>query len=219
MTSIAVELKLECRYCGRSIPVNAITHTLFCKECLSKIPVSKQSWKEFLGEICNRVINSKESRLTITGNIIPFYLEGNQAFRLYGKEEPKFKNHRITIPERIENPEGTEIEVFNTKIFIREVPKEYTSFLRGVRFLIGEDKNQIATKDTASEEIEKHTPVVFTCPSCGGSLKVDGRTRIIECEYCSSSVFLPDPLWLRFHPANLTRRLYLYYGNPFPSSV
>ena len=44
-------------------------------------------------------------------------------------------------------------------------------------------------------------PVLFSCLQCGSPLKVDGSSRILTCEACDTDCYLPDPLWLRLHPA------------------
>ena len=216
MAAIAVELKIECRYCGKSIPINALSPKFLCRECLSEIEISKNSWREFLGEICRRVLKENENRLNITGNIIPFYVEGHQAFRLYGKEEPKFKNNFIPIPENLNNIKNDELIFQEEKISIREVPKEYTSFLKGVRYLIGEEKNQIPYSKNLIHK-ENSELIVFTCPNCGGGLKINGDNRIIDCNFCDSHVYIPDALWFRFHPSIRTKRWYLYFGDSFPN--
>jgi hypothetical protein len=42
----------------------------------------------------------------------------------------------------------------------------------------------------------------MACPSCGGALKSAADTqRTTSCEFCGSSVYLPDDLWRRLHPA------------------
>jgi len=49
-----------------------------------------------------------------------------------------------------------------------------------------------------------------SCLNCGAPAQVDGRTeRIIHCEYCRESSYMPDALWLRLHPAKRKRPLFL----------
>jgi len=44
-------------------------------------------------------------------------------------------------------------------------------------------------------------PVMFTCPNCGGNLRIDQQTlRLLSCQYCDVDVFLPQELWLQLHP-------------------
>lgn len=43
-------------------------------------------------------------------------------------------------------------------------------------------------------------PIVFRCQQCSAGLQVDGSSRLVECSYCSASNYLPDGLWMQFHP-------------------
>jgi hypothetical protein len=45
-------------------------------------------------------------------------------------------------------------------------------------------------------------PQPFKCPSCGGPLEYDGGEITIRCEFCSSSVIVPDELREIFRPAH-----------------
>lgn len=40
----------------------------------------------------------------------------------------------------------------------------------------------------------------IVCSGCGSSLPVDGRTRTVSCQFCATSNYLTDALWLRLHP-------------------
>lgn len=44
-------------------------------------------------------------------------------------------------------------------------------------------------------------PVALACPSCQAGLTVDSDSaRTISCEFCNTSVYLPDDLWRVLHP-------------------
>lgn len=43
-------------------------------------------------------------------------------------------------------------------------------------------------------------PQPFKCPSCGGPLEYDGGEITVRCEFCSSSVIVPEELRERFEP-------------------
>lgn len=49
-------------------------------------------------------------------------------------------------------------------------------------------------------------PVTFSCPDCGGHLKLTtDAPRILDCRFCRASVFLPDALWFALHPVQKRR--------------
>ena len=44
-------------------------------------------------------------------------------------------------------------------------------------------------------------PVSFGCPDCGANLKITTDSpRVLECTFCKTDLFLPDPLWRALHP-------------------
>lgn len=50
-------------------------------------------------------------------------------------------------------------------------------------------------------------PIAMACPQCNGGLTItSGTPRTMTCAFCGVSVFLPDALWLRLHPARKMRR-------------
>ncbi len=58
------------------------------------------------------------------------------------------------------------------------------------------------------------TPVLFACMGCGGSLRVDGSSRTVRCEYCDDENFLPDALWQRLHPTPKIREFFVVVEIP-----
>jgi len=40
----------------------------------------------------------------------------------------------------------------------------------------------------------------ITCTNCGASLSADGSSQTVNCEYCHRQTFVPEAIWLRFHP-------------------
>lgn len=60
--------------------------------------------------------------------------------------------------------------------------------------------------------VESPQPVVMSCPSCNGGLTIGAdNERTTPCPYCQASVFLPDELWKRLHPAQTMTRWTLTY--------
>ena len=47
-----------------------------------------------------------------------------------------------------------------------------------------------------------HTRTVsYACPECGANLKLtDGTPRLVDCQYCNHTLFLPPDLWHAMHP-------------------
>jgi hypothetical protein len=50
-------------------------------------------------------------------------------------------------------------------------------------------------------------PIAMACPKCGGGLTIGSDTaRTIPCQYCSTSVFIPEALWKELHPVKTMLR-------------
>src|SRR4029078_2601772 len=47
--------------------------------------------------------------------------------------------------------------------------------------------------------------------TCRAGLQIEGSSRMVDCQYCSSSVYLPDDLWQRFHPVAEVKRWFLCF--------
>jgi hypothetical protein len=55
-------------------------------------------------------------------------------------------------------------------------------------------------------------PIAMPCPSCGGGLTIGKETeRTVNCQFCTTSVFIPDELWKRLHPVKTMLRWTLTY--------
>lgn len=70
----------------------------------------------------------------------------------------------------------------------------------------------IIDPDTAQEAPSR--AVSTQCNNCGGALKVDGTSRSVDCEFCSTTNILPDHVWRIFHPPRALRRFWLIFDTP-----
>lgn len=213
MDSIALEIKIECKSCGNSIAINALTTEFECKACFEYIKISHGAIAAYFKETIKRVVDENQNRLKVTGNIIPYYLEGMQCTRLYGRKFPFFDGVQLDLETIEKNAEAGFVLVGEKKVSVRKIPQSFASQLGQVKYLVGEDMEQVAhlPGDTRKQTAGHVAPVLFSCLSCGGSLSVDGATRILECPYCKSSSYIPDGLWLKFHPVSMVKRWYMVW--------
>ncbi|MBD3191905.1 MAG: hypothetical protein GF308_14755 [Candidatus Heimdallarchaeota archaeon] len=70
-----------------------------------------------------------------------------------------------------------------------------------------------ASIDSKKEKSEPTIPegIAFSCPRCGAMLVVDGKNRLVPCDYCKLQVYLPDDLWLRIHPVEKKKKWFVVY--------
>ncbi len=213
MFSIALEIKLECKSCGNSIAVNALNVEFECKACCQYIKVSQGALTECYREIIKRVVENNDNRLNITGSVIPFYLEGMQCTRLYGRKFPVFEGEQLDMEILDKNADSGFILVNDKKVLIRKPSHGFEKGLTQVKYMVGEDEVQANHKpgDHRHKTQDGVQPILFSCLSCGGALSVDGSNRILECGYCKNSSYIPDALWLKFHPVSMVKRWYLVW--------
>lgn len=73
----------------------------------------------------------------------------------------------------------------------------------------------VPSEDTTHEApvtAQENRPVSFGCPDCGANLKVTmDSPRILECSYCKTDLFLPDPLWRSLHPVKKRAAWYVAF--------
>lgn len=212
MDSIALEIKLECKTCGNSIAMNALNKEFECKSCFEFAQISYGGLVENYKEIIKRVVEQKDNRLKVTGSVIPFYLEGMQCTRLYGRKFPFYEGVQMDMEMIEKNVESGFIMIEEKKILIRKLPAPFAKDLPDVKYLVGEDEEQVnhLPGDTR-KQLPGIEPILFSCLSCGGALPVDGSSRIMECKYCESSSYIPDGLWLKFHPISRVKRWYMVW--------
>jgi hypothetical protein len=193
--------------------MNALNTEFECKACFEYIQISHGALGGYIKEIIKRVLEENDNRLKVTGNIIPYYLEGMQCTRLYGRTFPFFNGVQLDMDTIVKNADAGFVIMGEQKILIRPVPKKFADQLKPIKYLVGEDAEQMAhlPGDTRKNSTGATVPVLFSCLACGGSLTVDGTTRILACTYCKNSSYIPDALWMKFHPVSRVKRWYLIF--------
>ena len=210
MESIALEIKIECKSCGNSIAMNALNTEFECKSCFQFVKISHGAMAGCFKEIIKRVTEEKDNRLNITGNIIPFYLEGMLCTRLYGRKFPVYDGVQLDDVAIRSNIADGFVILGEKKVSLRRVPGNFSNELLNVSYLVGEDMEQAShLPGDTRVKAEGVEPVLFSCLSCGGTLSVDGSSRILECEYCKNKSYIPDGLWLKFHPVSMVKRWFM----------
>jgi hypothetical protein len=87
------------------------------------------------------------------------------------------------------------------RMSVRAAPPLARQLLPGAAYVLNE---MAVSEPTLAAE-----PVMFQCLACGGGLRVDGRDRTVTCAYCKGQNYLPDGLWLRFHPVPQAQTIFL----------
>lgn len=201
MKSISIKLKTECKHCGSPMLLNALVNNFICSSCNKTNSFDYDLWKSFLNKRGTSKIISGEYTYNVTcERRKPHCVKCNENINVEKLDEYNNKKN-IFCPKCSHN------------FFVRKCTAELEQYFPNLTYLVGEDENLLSTYNSKEDLPYGNKPIIFNCPSCAGSLKVDGKNRIVECTYCDSNVYLPDDLWQRLHPVKVIRSWFLVYDN------
>jgi hypothetical protein len=216
MTSICVEIKTSCAHCGNALPLNALVEKIFCPSCQQMNDFPYDLWKKsILDSALNEYSDLKEGE----GQTQTVMTGGGNFSIMYGLQKPRCQKCKTGI-----NPEhffdyahagSTTCGKCSNVVSVRKLPDELVSMFEGVSFIIGEDSDMFTNSKAGMKTPNAVKPILFTCPQCAGNLKIDGTSRVINCNFCNSEIYLPDDLWLRLHPVKTVERWYLVFDDSF----
>lgn len=200
MQTIAVQLRTACSKCGAPLPLNAMVPRLECPACGGQNELGDAFWTAVLGDddLSSSTIITQGREVALEVSI-----GGHPACPECGAAIP------ADAALAAADAGGVACTACGARTLLRVPPRPWV--LSGFRLLVGEDEMQVPGTGAAEAPRAVEAPVAFNCPTCGGVLRVDGRSRVVQCEYCSGSAYLPDDLWHVLHPAVVTRPWYLLY--------
>ena len=189
--------------------LNAFTELILCTACGKNNRFPQDEWQGVLEDAI------KEAPGFDLGAGQPStIMRGSYTYNLmYGRQDPRCPKCKTGIDigklDEYSKSGETTCSKCSNQIFIRK-PDEFisTSFPQ-VKFLAGEDNDQLSANTAPGSLPSSVKPVLFTCPSCAGNLAIDGSERMVTCKFCSSQIYLPDDLWFRLHPATEVARWYM----------
>jgi DNA-directed RNA polymerase subunit RPC12/RpoP len=201
MPSYAVQTRTSCDACGSPLPLNAVVPELACPPCSRRNVFSDQFWLSML---------SSDDELTGSSTVFI----GNRQVAFSAERRPPLCDGcgRALVARELET--ASEAGWLRCDCGVRTSVRRAADSLSssGLRLLVGEDERQLPSGGAELPVPEGVKPVYFGCPQCGGTLKLDGSTRLVTCEYCSAMSYLPDDLWHVFHPVRAARPWFAVYG-------
>lgn len=201
MRTIAVQIRTACTACGSPLPLNAMTPRLSCPACSTQNELGDGFWTDVLGDD-----DLSSSTIILQGREV--------ALDVQLRDAPACAACGTGIPAdaALAGAEAGAIPCpgCGARTPLRVPPAAWV--LSGFGLLVGEDELQLpAAGATVETPRAAASPIAFNCPTCGGVLHVDGGKRVVQCQYCSGSAYLPDDLWHVFHPVPVTRPWYLLH--------
>ncbi|HEY3250685.1 MAG TPA: hypothetical protein VGK25_06160, partial [Ignavibacteria bacterium] len=201
--------------------LNALTEEFLCTSCDKINNFSVETWQGILEDSFEKISEFKLGEGQPSTIIRGEYTYG----LMYGKQEPRCRKCK-------QNVDVTKIEEYAEKndivctkcsnhIYIRKPSSSIAEALPRIKYLVGEDEDLISSSNPPPNPLQRGNleyakPVLFICPSCAGSLEIDGNDRMVICKFCNSQIYLPDDLWFRLHPAKSVDRWYILFDETPP---
>ncbi len=208
MQTYFFELLTACMNCGNPLLINAFTGKIICEHCQKDNYISAKLWRGMV------VDSMKEARKYNEGqkHSLKMFSGGYQITLTFGRRKSRCAKCQTMIPDNVyDSFEGGDYKCTQCAnvILIRKPDKFVQEIVPDAKYIVAEDSGQLNTNIQGIEIPIAAKPVIFTCPACAAILEIDGTKRMIKCQYCDASVYLPDDLWFELHPARSVDRWYI----------
>lgn len=203
MTWVRVQMRINCTECGMTVPVNGPLRTIHCDNCQTDIEFGVYGWKSVIESL-------REDTRSKPGKIIPCTIFDQFDTKLLSvRMQPSCPQCKTNL-ENAALESGKSFSCPGCQKTLSSVP--FPELLRKFDPSASLLFNAMIQEGPINPEPQSAKPVLFSCLQCGAPLKVDGTSRILTCGACDTDCYLPDPLWLRLHPAQVMQRWYVGFG-------
>lgn len=218
LESVEIKLGLLCPACNTAIPINGIMPIAKCPACLEETSITegKFRWDELLNyknppwSVFKAMAKVKTGAIE-NGAWVPVKLSTKKIAPTCHQCKQPIQNQsfeKLSTTEKKHTIKCTTAEC-EASIEVFAVPEYFKKIFSMALWVVGGNVSESSSPTSPPSVATK--PVVLACMACGGSLKADGSSRIVECEFCKSNNFLPDALWLFLHPRPKMEPWYIIY--------
>ncbi len=199
-----IEMSIKCPECDASVHIDGPYRKVFCLACQSDIDFPEEVWKDLMQDVATGIHDLKTGEGTNSNIFGHFNMK-----MTYGRLDPycrkckrdfDMKKDYNGIDKMICPDCGTSAPAYVAPDWFREATKA-----------TGMTVGAWPEKSNPGDEQSVSDPVAFSCPQCAGSLRIDGKERLVRCEFCETRVYLPDDLWLKLHPARKKTRWFISF--------
>lgn len=206
MTAYVFRISLDCPHCRAGVPVNGFTEEVLCNNCLRSIPLDVAWWETHLDpETIEEALTFEPGQGSSSQ-----HLGGMNEKIEYGNRPPRCQNCKTDFDAALLQAavatQGFACRGCEQRIRVRKATSLALSLIHEADLLVHEDETGTGLQQDGVSSME---PVLFACLSCGAGLRVDGSTRTPKCSHCGTPNYLPDPLWLRLHPAVVSHAFFV----------
>jgi ribosomal protein S27E len=211
MLYAAIELKTRCPKCDNPVMLNGPARKVVCPTCQNDIKIHPMEWKSVLEDIPGELKDVRMGEGTQSQTLMASFQRELKAVR----QNPLCPSCETPLPQaghRLANPKTLTCRSCGKPSTAAPPPRWLTKVVPEVEVLINASIDGSAPEGAGAPEVPAGTLIHFFCPNCKGNLKVDGSNRLITCEFCGASIYLPDDLWLRMHPVATVQTWYVGFG-------
>lgn len=184
---------------------------LRCPGCRSVIEVPREYWIDILGASCRKMQDMEKGRAT--GSILMGTFMGDRSLARFDPYCDRCKTD-IEDPWRLEPGTIHRCANCGTHIPVESPPRWLQDGVPGASLLVN-----ALLELSETESLPPSIPGPFSCPSCAAILEITGDSRLVDCGYCGSRVYLPDNVWHRLHPPDRHRRWFVMCRNEDEASA
>jgi len=195
------KVRTTCLECGGPVVFDGPTLTTACRECQSPVEVDAKQWKSIL----DLRMNAAEHHGLVEGRTRNSTIVSGATFSIgWGPQRPLCSCGALLDLNAA--PPGTDGAIRCTACGASTTTFPPPAWLLAIEpnalQLFGAARPHAAAPGSkAVDPTAERRPVSFACPDCGANLKITTDSpRVLECSFCKSDLFLPDPLWRALHP-------------------
>jgi hypothetical protein len=198
----------KCAQCGGPMPLNGPLLEWHCNNCQQTTPVEPDYWTTALDGLFEEYGEEKGE-----------YMLAFETSTSFATERPRCLKCKATLPVD-DVPIGTRGNIFCPGCGAANTTAPAPDWMRGacpsaVQFYNAEIEGGADPAAMATPQAAK--PVMLSCPSCNGALKITAESeRTTTCQFCSTDVYLPDDLWKRLHPVRIAGMWYVRFAGLAP---
>jgi hypothetical protein len=204
-------MRTTCPECGEPVPIDGPALEITCHGCRSKLALVAADWHRLLDKR-----NFVEPQLS-EGETRAWSLRSNEldVTMRFGPQHPTCGTCGARMDLSTCTP-GMDGSLFCVKCGAPMTTAPAPPWLRAVEpkalQLLGLHPGPLSARaPVVARDATK--PVSFTCPDCGGHLKITFDTqRIVSCTYCRADLYIPDALWRAMHPVVMRSPWYVGFA-------
>jgi len=189
-------INMNCKECGRLIPVNGPTQVLKCENCLNENELDDEFWTYIFEETSPEWSMSDTCNVTFQTSA-PKCSECDAELNV---SKAKLNDEVLICPKCGHHTTNSPAPDWFKKYKRAGLPPQ--------RIICGETQNEVSV-----DKINDGKAIALQCISCGAAMNVNTETpRNCTCEHCDTVQYLPDPVWDALHPMKKRKVWYIYYS-------